>query len=160
MNDRPPSPEICCRVVFRLPSIPFLRLRDMGKKINIALSEIDVTAKPSRCTFALAQWIEERNRDVYPKMMGYQPNMSGSRSGGIGGMGAVLDIRTAVKLPDALRGEKFAFVGLPLAEFLRGGGHQQRQRRRRTPVPRGPDPARRLVRAGNRHTHPPRERPR
>ena len=39
-------------------------------KINIALSEIDVTAKPSRCTFALAQWIEERNREVYPKMKG------------------------------------------------------------------------------------------
>lgn len=60
---------------------------------------------------------------MYPKMAGYQPNMSGARSGGIGGMGAggVLDIRTAVKLPDALRGEKFAFVGLPLAEFLWGG---------------------------------------
>ena len=39
-------------------------------QINIALAEIDVTAKPSRCTFALAQWIEERNRDVYPKMKG------------------------------------------------------------------------------------------
>ena len=39
-------------------------------KINIALSEIDVIAKPSRCTFALANWIEERNRNVYPKMEG------------------------------------------------------------------------------------------
>lgn len=58
---------------------------------------------------------------MYPRMTGYQPNMSGPRAGGIGGMGAALDIRTAVKLPDALRGEKFAFVGLPLAEFLRGG---------------------------------------
>mmetsp|Transcript_27958 Transcript_27958/g.59621 ORF Transcript_27958/g.59621 Transcript_27958/m.59621 type:complete len:232 (-) Transcript_27958:146-841(-) len=87
------------------------------EKINIALSEIDVTAKPSRCTFALAQWIEERNRDVYPKMEGYQPSMSGI--GGIGG--TFLDIQTAVKLPDALRGEKYAFVGLPLAEFIQGG---------------------------------------
>ena len=59
---------------------------------------------------------------MYPRMTGYQPNMSGPRAGGIGGTGAALDIRTAVKLPDALRGEKFAFVGLPLAEFLRGGG--------------------------------------
>jgi len=33
-----------------------------------------------------------------------------------------LDIRTPSKLPDALRGEKYAFVGLPLAEFLPGGG--------------------------------------
>lgn len=87
-------------------------------QINIALSEIDVVARPSRCTFALAQWIEERNRDVYPKMDGYRPTM-----GGVGGIGGTfLDIRTAVKLPDALRGEKYAFVGLPLAEFLEGGG--------------------------------------
>lgn len=90
----------------------------MFNMINIALSEIDVTAKPSRCTFALAQWIEERNREVYPKMKGYQPNMIGIR-----GIGATfLDIRTAVKLPDALRGEKYAFVGLPLSEFIQGGG--------------------------------------
>ena len=32
-----------------------------------------------------------------------------------------MDVRTPVKLPDALRGEKYAFVGLPLAEFLEGG---------------------------------------
>lgn len=89
----------------------------MFNMINIALSEIDVIAKPSRCTFALAQWIEERNRDIYPNMKGYQPTMSGI--GGIGG--TFLDIRTAVKLPDALRGEKYAFVGLPLAEFMKGG---------------------------------------
>lgn len=90
----------------------------MFNMINIALSEIDVVARPSRCTFALAQWIEERNRDVYPKMEGYRPTM-----GGVGGIGGTfLDIRTAVKLPDALRGEKYAFVGLPLAEFIEGGG--------------------------------------
>ena len=33
-----------------------------------------------------------------------------------------LDVRTPIKLPDALRGEKYAFVSLPLAEFLPGGG--------------------------------------
>jgi hypothetical protein len=32
-----------------------------------------------------------------------------------------LDVRTPVKMPDALRGEKYAFVSLPLAEFLPGG---------------------------------------
>lgn len=31
---------------------------------------------------------------------------------------AFLDARTLQKLPDALRGEKYAFVGLPLSEFL------------------------------------------
>jgi len=88
----------------------------MFNMINIALSEIDVVAKPSRCTFALAQWLEERNRYVYPKMNGYQPTKA--RIGGVGG--TFLDIRTAVKLPDALRGEKYAFVGLPLSEFIGG----------------------------------------
>jgi len=92
----------------------------MFNMINIALAEVDVEARPSRCTFALAAWIEERNRSVYPAMGGYQPSMA--NSGGIGGIGGTfLDIRTAVKLPDALRGEKYAFVGLPLAEFLAGG---------------------------------------
>lgn len=33
-----------------------------------------------------------------------------------------LDVRTPIKLPDSLRGEKYAFVALPLAEFLPGGG--------------------------------------
>jgi hypothetical protein len=42
----------------------------MFNMINIALGEVDVIAKPSRATYALAQWIEERNRDVYPKMEG------------------------------------------------------------------------------------------
>ena len=43
----------------------------MFNMINIALSEVDVVAKPSRCTFALASWLEERHREVYPAMEGY-----------------------------------------------------------------------------------------
>jgi hypothetical protein len=35
--------------------------------------------------------------------------------------GSFLDIRTPVKLPDALRGERYAFVMLPLSEFREGG---------------------------------------
>jgi hypothetical protein len=42
-------------------------------------------------------------------------------AGGTAGL-FFMDVRTAVKLPDALRGEKYAFVALPLAEFLPGGG--------------------------------------
>lgn len=42
----------------------------MFNMINIALSEVEVVARPSRCTFALASWLEERNRDVYPQMDG------------------------------------------------------------------------------------------
>ena len=50
----------------------------------------------------------------------YQANM-GVGSGLGAGVPSFLDVRTPVKMPDALRGEKYAFVALPLAEFLPGG---------------------------------------
>ena len=43
----------------------------MFNMLNIALSDLDVISRPSRCTFALAQWLEERHKTVYPKMEGY-----------------------------------------------------------------------------------------
>eukprot|EP00565_Helicotheca_tamesis_P004380 CAMPEP_0185724080 /NCGR_PEP_ID=MMETSP1171-20130828/672_1 /TAXON_ID=374046 /ORGANISM="Helicotheca tamensis, Strain CCMP826" /LENGTH=288 /DNA_ID=CAMNT_0028391855 /DNA_START=413 /DNA_END=1279 /DNA_ORIENTATION=+ len=89
----------------------------MFNMITIALSEVEVVAKPSRRTFALTTWIEERNRDIYPKMEGYRPTMA--RMGNAGP--SFLDISIPQKLPDALRGEKYAFVSLPLAEFREGG---------------------------------------
>ncbi|KAG7366011.1 DUF1092 domain containing protein [Nitzschia inconspicua] len=89
----------------------------MFNMINIALSDLDVVGRPSRCTYAIAQWLEERHRDVYPQMEGYRANMATSAAGP-----SFLDVRTPVKMPDALRGEKYAFVSLPLAEFLPGGG--------------------------------------
>jgi len=96
----------------------------MFNMINIALSELDVIGRPSRCTYSVAQWLEERHKDVYPNMEGYRSTMGAS--GGGGGLGSAgvpsfLDVRTPVKMPDALRGEKYAFVALPLAEFLPGG---------------------------------------
>lgn len=42
----------------------------MFNMIKIALSDLDVVGRPSRCTYAVAQWLEERHRDVYPKMEG------------------------------------------------------------------------------------------
>eukprot|EP00522_Entomoneis_paludosa_P006475 CAMPEP_0172453568 /NCGR_PEP_ID=MMETSP1065-20121228/10825_1 /TAXON_ID=265537 /ORGANISM="Amphiprora paludosa, Strain CCMP125" /LENGTH=364 /DNA_ID=CAMNT_0013205753 /DNA_START=134 /DNA_END=1228 /DNA_ORIENTATION=- len=88
----------------------------MFNMLNIALQELAVTTRPSRCTLALATWLEERHANVYPNMEGYNRNMVGSSAP------SFLDVRTPVKLPDALRGEKYAFVSLPVAEFLPGGG--------------------------------------
>jgi RNA-binding protein Tab2/Atab2 len=85
-------------------------------QINIALADLEVIGRPSRCTFSLAQWLEERHTNVYPKMEGYKSSMVGGGAGP-----AFLDVRTPIKLPDALRGEKYAFVALPLAEFKQGG---------------------------------------
>jgi hypothetical protein len=87
----------------------------MFNMINIALNELAVTAKPSRCTFALAGWLEERHANVYPAMENYNAAMVGSSSP------SFLDVRTSIKMPDALRGEYYAFVGLPVAEFMPGG---------------------------------------
>lgn len=42
----------------------------MFNMINIALADLDVVGRPSRCTYSVAQWLEERHRDVYPKMEG------------------------------------------------------------------------------------------
>ena len=42
----------------------------MFNMVNIALSELDVVGRPSRCTNSIAGWLEERHRDVYPNMEG------------------------------------------------------------------------------------------
>jgi len=91
----------------------------MFNMINIALSELDVVGRPSRCTNSIAQWLEERHRDVYPNMEGYRATMGVSAFGS--GGPSFLNVRTPVKMPDAIRGEKYAFVALPLAEMLPGG---------------------------------------
>jgi len=91
----------------------------MFNMIQIALNDLEgVTPKPSRSTYRLYDWLEERERLVYPNMKGYKPTLSTLATRDEGG----LDIRTPVKLPDALRGEKYAFVSLPMSEFLEGGG--------------------------------------
>jgi len=89
---------------------------EMFNMINIALSDVAVVAKPSRCTFALASWLEERHEQVYPSMEGYKLAMRDASS-----RAAFFDVRVSQKLPDALRGEKYAFVGLPVFEFTKGG---------------------------------------
>jgi len=95
----------------------------MFNMISIALSDLPggVLAVPSRSTYALYEWIEEREREVYPKMKGYKESLGGGLTTGGDGDGASFDIRTPVKLPDALRGEKYAFVSLPVGSFLEGG---------------------------------------
>lgn len=42
----------------------------MFNMINIALSELEVVGRPSRCTYAVAQWLEERHKNIYPNMEG------------------------------------------------------------------------------------------
>ncbi|KAG5189744.1 hypothetical protein JKP88DRAFT_197491 [Tribonema minus] len=95
----------------RPSTIRFFR-NAMFNMINIALSEVDVTVRPCRTTYALYNWLEARERNVYPEMEGYTPTMT---------QGNFFDIRTPSRLPDALRGDKYAFVALPVSEFRKGG---------------------------------------
>ena len=47
----------------------------MFNMIDIALKEVDISVKPCRTTYAMYQWLEEREREVYPNMPGYQAAM-------------------------------------------------------------------------------------
>ena len=133
--------------------IRFFRTQ-MKNMISIALNELpDVLALPSRATYQLYDWIDERQREVpptcpatdrgrrlahpttprpprppgpppprpapsatpcgpqvYPAMAGYRPPRPEAPM-----------IKLPVKLPEQLRGEKYAFVTLPYAEFVPGG---------------------------------------
>lgn len=47
----------------------------MFNMIDIALKEVEIAVKPCRTTYAMYQWLEERERDVYPSMPGYKETM-------------------------------------------------------------------------------------
>jgi RNA-binding protein Tab2/Atab2 len=87
--------------------IRFFR-RQMANMITKACEELDIPAASSRRTLALSLWLEERMQDVYPSEPGYQPVVNPS---------VQFVPETPVALPDALMGEKWAFVSLPIAAF-------------------------------------------
>ncbi len=87
--------------------IRFFR-RQMANMITKACEELDIPVASSRRTLALSLWLEERMQDVYPSEPGYQPVVSQS---------VQFVPETPVALPDALIGEKWAFVSLPIAAF-------------------------------------------
>lgn len=91
-------------------SVRFFRVQ-MKNMISIALNELPgVECKPSRVTYRLNEWLEQRDRDIYPTMPGYRKPRPESQP-----------IKLPVKLPEQLRGEQYAFVTLPYAEFAPGG---------------------------------------
>lgn len=110
-------------VIARAPVKPtvirFFRMQ-MRNMLTIALGGVaaerpTLRVVSSRATHAIYDWLEERERDVYPQMEGYS-----------GAPQVVRDRMTApttpARLPEALRGEQYAFVTLPLAEVQPGGG--------------------------------------
>lgn len=87
--------------------IRFFR-RQMANMITKACEELDIPSASSRRTLALSLWLEERMQDVYPAEPGYQPVVNQS---------VQFVPETPIPLPDALIGEKWAFVSLPIAAF-------------------------------------------
>jgi hypothetical protein len=119
----------------RPKQIRFFR-RAMFNMLNIALKDVapNVALKPSRSTYALYSWLDEREAEVYPKMKGYKPAAAAG--------GNFLDINTPQKLPDAMRADQFAFVSLPLSEVMAGGDIDDENigAGKLCPVPAGLDP--------------------
>jgi hypothetical protein len=83
----------------------------MFNMVNIALGELDVVVRPCRTTYSLYAWLEERERDIYPQMPGYDSTMAKPN---------IFSFRSPQRMPDNLRGEQYAFVTLPVSEFRSG----------------------------------------
>lgn len=92
--------------------IRFFR-KSMFNMINIALKGVKAKVIPSRCTQTLFKWIGERERDVYPKMEGYNPAMRDTTD-------AIFSLNEPSPMPEGLFGDKYAFVALPVELFRNG----------------------------------------
>ncbi len=87
--------------------IRFFR-RQMNNMITKACAELAIPTALSRRTYILNQWLEQRMEEVYPTYPGYQPGTNPS----------VQYMNSAPQpLPDALIGEKWAFVSLEAGAF-------------------------------------------
>jgi len=81
----------------------------MGNMITKACDELGISAQPSRRTYTLKTWLEQRLQDFYPQ----QPGFQASAAGGV----MQFQPQTAQALPDALLGQQWAFVNLAAGEF-------------------------------------------
>ncbi|MGG6238101.1 Tab2/Atab2 family RNA-binding protein [Nodosilinea sp. AN01ver1] len=87
--------------------IRFFRYQ-MQNMILRGCEEAGVPARPSRRTMALHEWLRDRNQSVYPQMEGYTTAPSPS---------VAAPPPNPQPLPDALLGQKWAFVTLEAAAF-------------------------------------------
>lgn len=87
--------------------IRFFR-RPMQNMITRACEEVGVPCQPSRRTFTLYQWLQQRQREVYPTDPGFQPQATPPLQ---------LEKKQPQPLPDALRGTTWRFVTLEAQAF-------------------------------------------
>jgi RNA-binding protein Tab2/Atab2 len=91
----------------RPDKIRFFR-RQMTNMITKACEEAGVPAYVSRRTLAMGQWLTQRTQDYYPSLPNYQASDNPS---------VAMPPPKAQSLPDALVGERWAFVNLAAADF-------------------------------------------
>jgi predicted CoA-binding protein len=92
--------------------IRFFR-RQMNNMITKACEDAGIEAVPSRRTYYLDRYLQERMEKVYPKEPGYDTTAAGSAS-------VKYPSLNAIPLPDAVRGDrddKWTFVSLEAAAF-------------------------------------------
>lgn len=82
--------------------------RQMNNMIAKACEDLGIPAQPSRRTFALNQWLQQRMEEVYPQEPGYQAVTNPS---------VRMEVPAPQRLPDALIGQQWAFVSLEAAAF-------------------------------------------
>ncbi len=89
--------------------IRFFR-RQMSTMITKACEELGILAQPSRRTYTLERWLQQRIQNFYPQQAGYQPSATVSSF-------VQYQPQSPKPLPDALQYDKWAFVILPAAAF-------------------------------------------
>lgn len=87
--------------------IRFFR-RPMANMISKSCKELAIPSSASRRTYALYQWLQERMETFYPILENYQAGANPSVQ--------FLEFKPQ-PLPDALRGDKWAFVSLEASAF-------------------------------------------
>ncbi len=87
--------------------IRFFR-RSMKSIIPRACDALEIPSQPSRRTFAVYQWLREREQTVYPQHPGYQPMMIAPNT---------FEPTLPKPLPDALMGEGWRLASLELSAF-------------------------------------------
>ncbi len=80
----------------------------MNNMITKACDDLGIPVQLSRRTYALNQWLQQRFEQEYPNHPGFQPGAP---------TGVTFAETPALPLPDALRGQKWAFVTLEASAF-------------------------------------------
>jgi hypothetical protein len=92
--------------------IRFFR-RQMNNMISKACEEAGIPPTPSRRTYALQAWLQDRLSNFYPQQPGYDPLLAKSAS-------VQYPALNAIALPDAVRGDQgdqWALVSLAASDF-------------------------------------------